>query len=128
MQFEITHPSEGDLQWCAGVLDVHGSLEIASKDSPNLMLAFWTPYRDRLVEFQKAIGGLGRLTGPYPPGGNSVQPQYQLAFRGSALAFLENLLWPRLRTEKLETLKAKHEEASLLRQRLGLRSSTITQD
>jgi hypothetical protein len=116
-------PSDDDLQWAAGHLDADGTLSISGKNTlyPSLLLALFTPYRECLVEFQKALGGLGSLPDqPARPGGTRTRPAFRLTFTGAALVRLENLLVPRMRGHKRGQFQTMRDALAKLRRKKGL--------
>jgi len=96
---------ERDLEWCAGTLDCFGAIESYNRSAargPGARVRMRTPYRDRLIAIQRALGGLGNLSNAMAPTGHSIQEQYELSFTGEAFVTLWNLVGGRMRTRKRE--------------------------
>ena len=117
-------PNSEELEYCAGVLEWQGNVSaIKHKTSPYMRLCMKSPYKDRLVAFQRACGGLGRISGPFAPTGHSVQAQYHLEFRGQELALIENMVGPRIRTRRRAMFNDARDHLRALRRQLNLKGS-----
>lgn len=92
------------LAWAAGVFEASGSATM-SDGRPMLNLKQRQPEKgpspDGLVQrFHAAIGGLGRIGGPYAPGGLGKSPLEMWYARTEEAAEVMELLWPWLGAEK----------------------------
>jgi hypothetical protein len=111
---------ESTMDWLGGVADTFGSVTVRRKTdgSPYRELRFKTVHLDRLEVIQGALGGMGALSGPIPPGKNQKQEQWCLTLTGVALVVFENVVVSRMRTarrhayfdsfEKWRKLRKKH--------------------
>lgn len=117
-----TSKRELDSTWLAGVLDSFGEVGVLNKpNAPTIFAKFKSIYLDRLYEIQSAAGGLGALRGPFRPTGDARTPYYELVFRGSHLAQLENMIFPRMRTAKKTLFASMRDKARSLREHHGLK-------
>ncbi|TWI71975.1 hypothetical protein IQ16_02649 [Bradyrhizobium huanghuaihaiense] len=113
--------TQEDIDWFVGTVDNFGSIEIIRKNkNPTLILKFKTPYLDKLLAICDALQYAGSPSGPKKPSGDSVQPQYELVFRGQNLAMIENIVVPRMRTGKREVFAKRRAELHGMRKSLGL--------
>lgn len=75
-----------ELAWAAGLFDGEGSIGLYSAGRAqrwkHLRLAVGQSDTEVLIRFNAAVGGLGKLTGPYKGSKNTKKPQFMLTFNG----------------------------------------------
>ena len=94
-----------ELSWAAGLFDGEGSTSTTKASRWRLQIP--QGHREVLDRFQKAVGGLGHIFGPYPPAPGRKLPRYQWAAQSfeEAQAVLA-MLWFKLGTVKRAQAKA----------------------
>lgn len=107
------------LAWAAGFFDGEGStLHVKGhrlKGGSCVRLSIAQVERETLDRFQAAIGGLGKVTGPYKPRATNQRPIYYwktARFESSqaAIGFLWEFLSPIKREQAANALRAYHAE------------------
>lgn len=116
MRDDSTPLDTHELAWAAGFFDGEGSTCISSYKPNNqnamanvLTMTISQIHRETLERFQRAIGGVGVINGPYnPPSfGKNQQPQYRYHLSGlSRVVPAIDSLWPWLGRIKREQASA----------------------
>lgn len=102
-----------ELAWAAGLFDGEGSIGLYSAGREgqykHLKAAVGQADTAVLIRFNAAVGGFGRLMGPYKGSKNTRKPQYMLAFHGYercqvVVAFMWQWLSPPKRLQAQKSL------------------------
>src|SRR4051812_35629251 len=95
-----------DLAWAAGFFDGEGTVRFkpdrrGGKNSGTVAMSVHQVRREPLVRFQRALGGMGKIGGPYPTGReNPILSWYATGWKNSQA--IVAMLWPFLSVPKRE--------------------------
>ena len=94
--------SDTERAWAAGYFDGEGCVTVQGR---SVRVQIGCTERHLLVRFQRAVGGIGRIYGPYYPFGNR-QPTFHYRAGANALRHIAPLLWPYLDSTKRAKMAA----------------------
>jgi len=98
-------PNREALAWAAGLFDGEGGTYGGKGNGVTMRVGQVDDNREVLERFHAAVGGIGRIRGPYPMGTGRPQSEWRITSWPQVQAVVA-MLWPWLGTEKREQAKA----------------------
>lgn len=96
-------PNREELAWAAGFFDGEGTTTASGSNPFSVNLQVPQCHEEALRRFKKAVGGLGKIYGPFAPSGLGKKPEWRYRLWGfEQVQAVIAMLWSFLGTPKRE--------------------------